>query len=80
MAAITATQRVLASITVVAQTPTVTDDLESCTKHEVFKRVITAAPAAPTSCSYGTCGTTCLAQGAFCCGPGKILNLDHVND
>jgi len=28
---------------------------------EVFRR--------QASCSYGVCGTSCLSQGAFCCGP-----------
>ena len=47
--------------------------------------LITAPPAAQAThcanvnllrrqdCSYGKCGTECLAQGAFCCGPAGTL-------
>lgn len=25
---------------------------------------------APASCSFGSCGKSCLTQGSFCCNPG----------
>jgi hypothetical protein len=64
-------QRGLAS-TKVVQAPRTTVDAQSVIDYELSKRATTPAPFAPTSCSFGACGTTCLDQGAFCCGPGEL--------
>jgi len=38
-----------------------------CTRQTLFGK------RGASSCSYGQCGTTCLNQGAFCCGPAGTL-------
>lgn len=37
----------------------------SCANEDLLRR--------QNSCSFGACGTECLAQGAFCCGPAGTL-------
>jgi hypothetical protein len=45
---------------------------ESCAAHnnDLFKRGTNSTNA--PSCPFGGCGTSCLAQGAFCCNPGTF--------
>jgi hypothetical protein len=45
---------------------------ESCAApNNIFKRDTNSTVYAP-SCEFGGCGTSCLAQGAFCCNPGTF--------
>ena len=43
-----------------------------CAVNNIFKRGANATYA--PSCQYGGCGTSCLAQGAFCCNPGDFCS------
>lgn len=40
-----------------------------CAVSNLLKRAAANSTYAP-SCQFGGCGTSCLAQGAFCCNPG----------
>jgi hypothetical protein len=39
--------------------------------YDLIKRANNATVA--PSCPFGGCGTSCLAQGAFCCNPGMVV-------